>query len=220
MSETLPSYTVRRVAPFAACAEVGAAPWRDLHTLSDLVAPAGVDPPAKATTVKACHDGRSLHVLFHCEDPDVRATLRHRDAHLWEESAVEMFISPTCSVERYFELQVNAIGTIFDARITNPGGARGKGFAFDPNWDCPGLTVTPAGSGRFNGTADRDAWWAVHVAIPFDSLDASGPSDGDRWRANFYRIEQSGRALAASWSPLPKLDFHQAHRFGELVFVD
>ncbi|HBQ13874.1 MAG TPA: hypothetical protein DEF51_22975, partial [Myxococcales bacterium] len=46
----------------------------------------------------------------------VKNTLEGRDAHLWEQDAVEIMVDPDGDGRNYFELQVSPTGQVFDTR--------------------------------------------------------------------------------------------------------
>ena len=79
--------------------------------------------PLQATVVRTAYDDDALLVRFECDDRDIWATHRDRDAPLWEEEVVELFVAPgEGDPSDYLEIEVNPLGAIFDARVTNPHG--------------------------------------------------------------------------------------------------
>lgn len=63
------------------------------------------------TRIAALWDEHYFYLAFWVEEPDVRAELTERDSFIWLENDVEVFIAgPDC----YYELQVNALGTIYE----------------------------------------------------------------------------------------------------------
>ncbi|MDI6844638.1 MAG: carbohydrate-binding family 9-like protein [Candidatus Saccharicenans sp.] len=63
------------------------------------------------TRIAALWDDENFYLAFWVEEPDLRATMTERDSFLWLENDVEVFIAgPDC----YYELQVNALGTIYE----------------------------------------------------------------------------------------------------------
>ena len=59
---------------------------------------------------------------------------------------------------------------------------------------------------------DSDPLRPVHDRSPFR------PDHGDRWRANFYRIDRAHDADEYSaWSPTGEIQFHMPNRFGYVV---
>jgi len=168
--------------------------------------------PELATEVSLTDDGERLSVRFRAHDPAPWATLRERDADLWTEEVVELFIAPGRSTPKhYFEIEVNPLGTIFDARIESPHGDR-SGMRIDRNWSCEALEV----DSRFD--SERGVWQTT-MALPWRALAAD--SDERFWRLNLFRIDRpAGRPTAFSaWSPtlVSPADFHRPERFGFLV---
>ena len=80
-------------------------------------------PPHLATDVFVYSDAEYLHVLFHAHDDGVVATHLRHDAPLYEEDVVETFLAPA-DLARYYEIEVNPLGTTFDARVDSPDGDR------------------------------------------------------------------------------------------------
>lgn len=168
-------------------------------------------PPKYKTQVRLLDDGRNLFVRFDCEDVDIWATHKRRDAPLWEEEVVEVFLSPGDSIPvRYVEIEVNPLGAIFDARVTNPDGRRDT-MRVDASWDAAGLVAKVSRPGARH--------WRVELALTWsEACDDEPPLV---WRANFFRIERP-RGLEAEfscWSPTlaDPPDFHRPSHFGRLV---
>jgi hypothetical protein len=171
--------------------------------------------PRLATSVAAFHDGSTLFVVFRCDDAGVSATLTERDAALYTEDVVEIFLAPR-ALETYFEIEVNPLGTLFDARIESPEGVR-ETMKTDLGWECEGLWAAIRREiGRDGSSVAETA-----IAIPFASLDVAPPAPGDVWAANFFRIDRSSEGDEYSaWRPTGRTppDFHVPAAFGRLVF--
>jgi hypothetical protein len=166
-----------------------------------------------ATRVTLLDDGERLHARFDCDDPEPWATLREPDADLWTEEVVELFVAAGHdSPARYFELELNPLGTRFDARVHAPHGDR-RDLVVDRSWRCAGLesTVTTLAHG-----------WLGELVVPWQAL-APGGRAIRRWRLNLYRIDRPRGAPAehSAWSPTlaTPADFHRPARFGFLVRV-
>lgn len=190
--------------PFAIPAISTRLTLRDASTGSD---------PLVATSVALYHDDTSLHIVFIAEDDEVRATLTEHDADLYTEDVVEIFLAPR-DLTTYFEIEVNPLGTTFDARVDSPAGDR-RSMKADRGWECEGLRVAVD---REPG-ADHKSVWRCAVAIPFASLGEFTPESTKMWRANFFRIDRSTRGDEYSaWSPTFRnpADFHVPSAFGFL----
>jgi len=68
-------------------------------------------PAFLETRMAALYDDTCLYIGYWVEEPDVRASLTERDSYLWTENDVELFIAGSGC---YYELQVNALGTIYE----------------------------------------------------------------------------------------------------------
>jgi hypothetical protein len=167
--------------------------------------------PLQATRVRIAHDLQALSLRFDCDDRDIWATHTGRDAPLWEEEVVEVFLAPgDDDPAEYFEIEVNPLGAIFDARVHNPHGRRDT-MTVDATWDAVGLVVT----------VDRPTprSWCVELRVPWSDLCRGTPPPV--WRANFFRIERprDGDQEFSCWSPTlsEPPDFHKPVFFGRLI---
>jgi hypothetical protein len=173
--------------------------------------------PALGTRVEVLDDGDRLHVRFDCDDPEPWSTLTARDAPLWQEEVVELFVAPGAATpRRYVEIEVNPAGALFDALVDSPHGDR-RGMLVDPGWNCADLESSvspwPDGSG-----------WSARLALPWRALAAgAGVGHESSWRVNFFRIDRPHGAPAefSAWSPtgIRPADFHRPARFGILERV-
>lgn len=171
-------------------------------------------PPEQGTTVRVARDDRALLLQFECDDRDIWATHTRRDAPLWEEEVVEVFLAPGEGDPReYLEIEVNPLGAVFDARVANPDGRRDS-MQVDAGWDAAGLVAE----------VDRPApgIWRAALTIPWADLCTGVPPR--IWRANFFRIERprGGTHEFSSWSKTlaDPPDFHRPARFGKIVLDD
>jgi hypothetical protein len=168
--------------------------------------------PRLATTVTAYHDDDFLTVVFDAEDDEIVATYLGHDEPLWQEDVVEIFLAPE-GLTPYFEIEVNPLGTTFDARIDSPDGVRAT-MTTDLAWTCDGLF---AAIRRDDGKRMQTV-----IRIPFAALKKTA-----EWRANFFRIDRSAdRSFGegdefSAWEPTMKTppDFHVAAAFGTLRFA-
>ena len=216
------------------------APWSEAFVDIE-----GSDRPAPrhATRMKMCWDDTYLYALAHMEEPHLWATYSVRDQIVFHENDIEIFIDPDGDSLEYYEIEVNAIGTVFDLQLRKP--YRSGGPALH-EWNTPGLKVGIHLDGTVNDPSDTDRGWTCEMAIPWTALrplpDPSGapasqraampPRPGDTWRINFSRvqwdIEPSGsgyRKVAGRpewnwvWSPQWIIDMHVPWQWGRVTFV-
>jgi hypothetical protein len=162
--------------------------------------------PRLATTLTLYHDGDCLTALFLGDDDGVTATYLHHDEPLWKEDVVELFLAPERPT-RYFEIEVNPLGTTFDAVIDSPDLDRAT-MMTDLTWTCEGL---------FAAVRTTPASLDIVLRVPFAALGARAEGE---WRANFHRIDRGADEYCA-WQPTMKTppDFHVPRAFGALRFA-
>ena len=184
-----------------------APPWPALPALAlcDTVTGAA---PQQATCVKIGWTPDELRVLFHCTDSNAWATLAERDAPLFEEEVVEVFLDPAGDRTSYFEIEVNPLNAVLDLVLRR----NRSGYVKDFAWRCDDLRTA---------VIRTPSAWTAELAIPFRSLVARPPQPGARWRANFFRIDRpaaSPRELSA-WAPTGRGTFHVPERFGVIEYA-
>jgi hypothetical protein len=201
--------------------ELTEAVWQKAAVLPPFMLNDGSAPGRENTVVRIWYDDTALYLGWTCTDADIQATFTARDSRFWEEEVVEFFLTPR-DLTRYFELQWNPLGGVFDAIITNDLDERGisKKIAGDWSFTANGMKSAVKLKGTAANSSDRDEYWQVEVIVPFADLGQSAPKPNDVWRANFYRFnrEKDKRVEQLSWSPTRLPGFHQPSRFGYLEF--
>lgn len=200
------------------------------------------DPPRHLTRVRLGWDADYMYVGARLDEPHVWGTLVERDAVIYHDNDFEVFIDPDGDNHLYGELEINALGTVWDLLLARP--YRDGGPAIDA-WDIPGLRTAVAVDGTLNDARDTDRGWTVEIAIPWRALAplaggrACPPRPGDVWRLNFSRVqwrtrvidgvyrkledEATGRPLPEDnwvWSPQGLIAMHCPEMWGEVVFDD
>jgi hypothetical protein len=170
-------------------------------------------PPRWPTTATLAWEDDCLVVTWRCVDDDPWGTLDERDAPLWTEEVVELFLAPgETTPTRYFELEVSPRGALFDAVVDSPHGDR-RDLRVEPGWDAPGLVRTVARCAR---------GWTAELRLPWRAVCGS-PEPPLHWRLDLFRIERprSGPVEHSAWSPtlVSPADFHRPARFGKLELI-
>ena len=184
-------------------ADPEASPWPQV-TATPLRETVSGGKPQQATWIKTAWSQEALRILFGIEDTHPWATMTERDALLYQEEVVEVFLDPVGNLQKYFELEVNLHNAVLDL-VVWPGK---EGLRKDFQWQCEGLQTA----------AQRNpAGWCAEFSIPFASL---GAAPHGTWRANFYRIDRPQKAPVelSAWSPTGEPNFHLPARFGLLEF--
>lgn len=203
--ERIARYTAFRAAgPIAIDGRLDEPSWR-LASRSprfvDLITGA---PTIHDTRAAVLWDDDYLYVGFWVEEPFVEARLTERDAPIYTENDVEVFVAGR---DAYYELELNALGTPYEAlfvwedRYEREGFARRPGLARDAEgarpwngvgfdrhprgprigffrWDLPGMKAVGSIDGTLNDKTDRDRGWTAEIALPWSSLRAVAGSDG------------------------------------------
>lgn len=194
-------------------------------------------PPHK-TRVKMLWDDNWFYIAAEMEEPHVWATITEHDAVIFRENDFEVFIDPDGDTHNYYEIEVNALGTIWDLMLTKP--YRNGGNAIDA-WDIKGLKVGVDVNGTINDPEDTDTGWSVELAIPWDVLEEASadglPANGTQWRVNFSRVQwqteivnseyvkrknpETGNELHEdnwTWSPQGIVNMHYPEKWGYVQF--
>ena len=174
--------------------------------------------PTHTTIAKMLWDEKFLYIAFHCEDPDIWATMKKRDDPICKEEAVEIFLDADNNQKTYIEIEISPRNVVFDLYML-----RAKPWWGLSDWNSPGLSSKVKVEGTLDNRKDRDEYWDVEIALPFTDIITSPhspPQEGDLWRINLYRIERpkTGKPEYSALSPV-KGSFHQPAKFGKIIFI-
>jgi len=195
--------------------------------------------PTHLTAVRLLWDSTYFYVGARLVEPDLWATLTRRDAVIYRDNDFEVFIDPDGDSHAYAELEINALGTVWDLFLVRP--YRDGGPALT-GWDIHGLKSAVRLDGTLDDPSDRDEGWTVELALPWPALgeatdQAAPPNPGDQWRVNFSRVEwtldvvdrsyrkrmdpATGKPLAEDnwvWSPQGIVNMHYPEMWGFVQF--
>ena len=213
--------------------------WKQAKWTSDFVDIEGnMKPkPGLQTNVKMLWDDSYLYIAARIYEPNVWANLKRHDDIVFRDNDFEVFLNPNNSTHQYFELEFNALNTVFDLFLNKP--YRNGGNAMI-NWNAEGLRSAVEVLGTINNPSDTDNGWTIEMAIPFRSISLGNnvqvPKEGTLWRINFSRVEwdtkvvdgkyvklkdATGRSLPEHnwvWSPQGIVNMHYPERWGYLQF--
>lgn len=164
-------------------------PWTDHFT--DITGLAELTPRFK-TRVRMGWNERFIYIQAELEEPHVWGTIEDDNEVMFMDNNFEVFVDPDCDGLNYYELEINALGSIWELNLPKPYGDGGK-----PRLGCniAGLQRRIRIDGTLNDASDKDQGWRVEIAIPWTGLseyhsgDRCPPNAGDRWRFNFSRVE-------------------------------
>ncbi len=174
--------------------------WQAAEELGPFTLLDGTAPAKEQTSVRTCSDGQALFVGCELLESSMEALRAEKTADdvsdVFANDCVEIFIQPDPETGEYFHLVGSAGGARYDAI------ASGGPIDWSPKWQ---LAV---GRGP-----DR---WCLEAAIPLAEVRLAGVQEGQSIRFNVCREETPHKELSC-WS-LTGGTFHNASRFGELVF--
>ncbi len=189
-------------------------------------------PDSIRTQFKMLWNNRFCYIAARLYEPGLRAILTRRDAIIYYDNDFEIFLDPDGDGLNYYEIEINARGTILDLFLPKP---YNKGGKADLAWNAKGLRTAVARYGTLNQPQDTDSCWTVEMAIPWSALKQKPPEDNAVWRMNFSRVEWPAGLKAAAkkealakkqhleenwvWSPQGKINMHIPEKWGYVEFV-
>jgi hypothetical protein len=155
------------------------------------------------TRVAVLWDDQYLYVAYWVQEPNLQASLTERDAPIYRDNDVELFIAGR---DAYYEFEINTFGTIYEVFFiweeafeksgysTQPEFDRSRdkvrpfhGVGYKPhprgprigywNWDLAGLKSAVQFQGTLNDSTDIDQGWTVELALPWQSMSALAKAD-------------------------------------------
>jgi hypothetical protein len=236
-------YVCRRAAgPIAVDGRLDEASWAEAdwtEVFGDIEGPAKPAPRFR-TRAQMLWDDQYLYIGAYLEEPHVWATLTARDSIIFQDNDFEVFIDPDGDTHAYYELEMNALNTVWDLLLVRP--YRDGGPAVH-SWDIQGLKTGVHVMGTLNDPTDRDKAWTVEIALPFAVLKEcipgkpERPAAGDEWRVTFSRVEYrvevdngayvktkdagTGKPLPEdnwTWTPQGVINIHYPEMWGFVQF--
>ncbi|MBW7891804.1 MAG: carbohydrate-binding family 9-like protein [Chitinophagaceae bacterium] len=195
--------------------------------------------PRYSTRFKLLWDSSYLYLAALMEEPHISATLTQHDQIVYNDNDFEVFIDPDNDNYNYFEIEVNALNTLFDLFLSKP---YRDGGPISIEWDVEGIQSAVYIDGTLNDPTDTDRKWIVEMAIPVKALQkdkiVSQIIPGSFWRINFSRVQweaevgdgvykkkinpSTGRPYPEHnwvWSPQGVVNMHYPERWGYLWFA-
>ena len=108
--------------PGAIDGDLGKAFWRQGEWIEDFHDIEGDSRPRpwKRTRVKLLWTDEALFLAARLEDDTIWATVKERDSIIYVDNDLELFLAPQDSSHRYYELEINAAGTVWDLYMERP----------------------------------------------------------------------------------------------------
>jgi hypothetical protein len=160
-------------------------------------------PAEVKTAVRVLYDEKNFYFRFDCDEPftdKIQSEKRAHDGRVWDDSDIEIFISPDGSRDRYYQIMVNPSGSVADVT---------RKQVVDFKWQSGAKVNT--------GIIPRKGWFA-EVILPRSSMPDAMP---DGILAEFSRQRALKNVKFTTnyyaWSPFAR-HFGDINRFGALTF--
>lgn len=213
-------------------------PWTD-HFL-DIEGP-HMPKPYYNTRAKMLWDDDYFYIAAELEEPHLWATYTERESVVFHENDFEVFIDANGDTHTYYELELNALGTLWDLFLTKP--YLNDGIPMNA-WDIAGFKFGIKLRGTLNNPSDTDTSWTVEMAFPWNVLkecafERRRPNSGEQWRVNFSRVQwrldivdgeyvktinpDTGKSYPEHnwvWSPQWTINMHRPEFWGYVQFSD
>lgn len=211
--------------------------WSKVSWSNPFIDIEGVKKPKFKTEVKMLWDDQYYYILAKMEEPHVWADITQRDAVIFHNNDFEVFVEPNGDTHDYYELEINALNTVWDLFVSKP---YRNGNVVLNDWNITGLKSAVKVEGTLNNPKDKDKGWVLEIAIPW-SVYKTGyyqkvvPVD-KFWRVNFSRVnwdyqitnhkykrkkDKNGKLHHEYnwvWSPMGVVNMHEPEKWGYVYF--
>jgi len=214
--------------------------WKSTIFSDSFIDIEGAKTPNLDTKFKMLWDEKYLYVYAIIEEPHIWGDLKQRDTIIYFNNDFEIFIDHSMSTTNYIEIEINALGTVWDLLMDKPYRVGGKAIGF---WSIGDLKSAVQTHGSLNNPNDIDSFWTVEMAIPLKvimeikSRPKLIPVEGEQWRVNFSRVEwdfdivngkyhrkkEKGEFLKEYnwvWSPQGVINMHEPEKWGIVQFTN
>ncbi|MEC3907181.1 carbohydrate-binding family 9-like protein [Tamlana sp. 2201CG12-4] len=211
--------------------------WAKAKWTNDFIDIEGDKTPKYQTRVKMLWDENYYYILADIKEPHVWGDITERDAVIFHNNDFEVFIDPDGDTHNYYELEINALNTVWDLFVNKP--YREINVALN-DWNYTGLKSAVSVDGTLNNPDDIDKGWTLEIAIPFKDLRTAYYQDNvprdQFWRVNFSRVNwehditdkvysrkkgADGKFLHEYnwvWSPIGVINMHEPEKWGYVYF--
>lgn len=237
------SYVVAKAStPVVMDGDIYSAEWQKAPWTENFVDIRGYDykpTPKFGTRAKMLYDDKYLYIAIEMIEPHIWGTLTERDATIYYDNDIEVFIDPDGNSKNYMEFEFNALNTQWDLLLTEP---QRLGGVHINNFDLKGLITVVKLYGTINDPSDTDEKWTIEIAMPIDGLQQPSynkrvPLTKQTWRVNLSRVEWLKYEVADGqyrkikgtgtfgneenwvWSPTGVVDMHRPELWGKVTFA-
>ena len=166
--------------------------WKNAKKTSDFIDISNNNKPLQNTYMKMLWDNKNLYIYARLYEKHIWGDITKRDAVIFKNNDFEVFIKPTHLYNNYGELEINALGTVWDLLLDKPYRLGGKA---NTKWNIDNLKSDVFISGTINNPSDEDNYWSCEISIPLNEIlkingaNYDNVKSGDIWRANFSRVQ-------------------------------
>jgi len=177
--------------------------WKNAKKTPDFIDISNSNKPLQKTYMKMLWDNKNLYIYARLYEKHIWGDITKRDAVIFKNNDFEVFIKPTHLYNNYGELEINALGTVWDLLLDKPYRLGGKA---NTKWNIDNLKSNVFISGTINNPSDEDNYWSCEISIPLNEiLKINGPNydnvkSGDIWRANFSRVQWEHELINGKYS--------------------
>ena len=162
-------------------------------------------PSEVQTVVKALYDANNFYFRFDCAEPytdKMKIDAADRDGKVWEDSDVELFLSPDGARDHFYQILVNPKGVYADLEFKE---------VPDFKWDSKAKVKA--------GILPGKGWYA-EIILPRSSMRKASP-EGMLAEFARYRVLKDVKVKTPyyAWSPFAR-KFGDVNRFGSLLFKE
>lgn len=221
---TAERYTIRAASEPPSLKPSGACPiWEqaDSLTIDDFLEKSSDVRPQ--TTVRVMHRPDALYIWFQVLDRCVRSVRTETHSDVCKDSCVEFFMQPKLDLPSYFNLELNAGGTVLIFHCQKIDGKRVMD-PFPPEL-VEQITIRSSLPTVVDPEITTQTEWWIRVRLPLAVFEpyigSAGELPGQTWRGNFYKCASDlSHPHWGSWQPQgPVADFHRPEIFGPLDFA-
>ena len=176
-------------------AEVNFSPWQDYASPYN-------------TLAQVVYDGEGLYVHLQTDERKLRAVNTEKNSIVCEDSCMELFFSPDSNDTRYFNIEINPLGTML-VYVSN-GRDNFEHIEFDEETFNVKSVITYDG-------------WELYYKIPYSFIRKHFKNITDIMYGNFYKCgDKTYREHYGCWNPveIEYPEFHCRQYFGKLIFED
>lgn len=179
--------------------------WEEIDGVAVVETPWKEFPLCVNTLAKVVYNDEKIFVRLETEETDITAVVTEDNGQVCKDSCMEFFIRPNISDKRYFNFEINPLGTLHLA-IGKDRYDRKK-----INFDRSMFNIR---------TYVLNTGWIAEFEIPF-ALINKFTGFSETCYGNFYKCgDETAEPHYCVWNDVetPEPDFHQFRYFGRFVF--